>query len=101
MGCTCPLRPRLSVVRRTRGLDGIQSNRLALGVRQSLAARDARRLEMIARDLGITIPTVRTHVGRLFRKLGLNDRKGLIRHVFVCLRRHGETPALSTGDQSP
>jgi len=57
--------------------------------------------KQIARDLGITIPTVRTHVGRLFRRLGLNDRKELILHVFACLREYGETPALATGEQSP
>jgi len=56
--------------------------------------------KQIARDLGITIPTVRTHVSRLFRKLGLNDRKELILHVFTCLREHGETSGLATSDRS-
>lgn len=42
--------------------------------------------KQIARELGITVPTVRTHMGRLFHKLGISDRVELILHVFACLR---------------
>ena len=42
--------------------------------------------KQIARELSISVPTVRTHMGRLFQKLGLRDRVELILHVFACLR---------------
>jgi DNA-binding NarL/FixJ family response regulator len=42
--------------------------------------------KQIARELSISVPTVRTHMGRLFQKLGLRDRIELILHVFACLR---------------
>ena len=44
--------------------------------------------KQIARQLGITVPTVRTHVTRLFRRVGINDRVELILHVIAHLRRH-------------
>lgn len=46
--------------------------------------------KQIARELGISLPTVRTHTRRLFRKLGLNDRVELILYVFTCMRHHPE-----------
>lgn len=42
--------------------------------------------KQIAKKLGITVPTVRTHMGRLFHKLGISDRVELILHIFACLR---------------
>ena len=36
----------------------------------------------IAMDLQMAIPTVRTHMTRLFRKLRANDRADLMLHVF-------------------
>jgi DNA-binding NarL/FixJ family response regulator len=45
--------------------------------------------KQIARAMGISITTVRTHVGRLFRKLDLSDRTELVLHVFACLRHNG------------
>ncbi|MBN1943488.1 MAG: response regulator transcription factor [Phycisphaerae bacterium] len=36
----------------------------------------------IATELGISVATVRTHLCRLFGKLGLQDRIELILHVF-------------------
>ncbi|MBN2131843.1 MAG: response regulator transcription factor [Sedimentisphaerales bacterium] len=46
--------------------------------------------KQIARELGISLPTVRTHMTRLFRKLDLNDRVELVLHVFTCMREHPE-----------
>lgn len=43
--------------------------------------------KQIARAMGISITTVRTHVTRLFRKFDLNDRMELMLHVFTCLRQ--------------
>jgi DNA-binding NarL/FixJ family response regulator len=42
--------------------------------------------KQIARELGISLPTVRTHMSRLFKKLDLNDRVELILRVFTCLQ---------------
>jgi len=46
--------------------------------------------KQIARELGISLPTVRTHMTRLFRKLDLNDRVELILRVFTCLQECSE-----------
>jgi len=43
--------------------------------------------KQIARELKISVPTVRTHMGRLFHKLGLSDRVELILHIFARLRK--------------
>jgi DNA-binding CsgD family transcriptional regulator len=43
--------------------------------------------KQIARAMGISITTVRTHVSRVFRKFDLNDRAELMLHVFACLRQ--------------
>jgi hypothetical protein len=40
--------------------------------------------------LNITVPTVRTHIDRLFRKFDLNDRMELLVYVFVLLRNGGD-----------
>ncbi|MFA5292501.1 MAG: helix-turn-helix transcriptional regulator [Phycisphaerae bacterium] len=42
----------------------------------------------IAMDLKITIPTVRTHMARLFRKLEANDRADVILHVIGLFRQN-------------
>ncbi len=42
--------------------------------------------KQIAPHLKISIPTVRTHLSRLFRKLGVNDREELILHVIKHFR---------------
>jgi len=42
----------------------------------------------IAMDLKIAIPTVRTHMSRLFRKLGANDRADLALHVVGLFRQN-------------
>lgn len=43
--------------------------------------------KQIAADLGIGIPTVRTHLTRLYVRLGVVDRVQLILHVFTCVHR--------------
>lgn len=42
--------------------------------------------KQIARDMGISTATVRTHMSRLFQKLGANDRVELVLQVLACLR---------------
>ena len=42
----------------------------------------------IAIDLKMSIPTVRTHMSRLFQKLQANDRGDLILHVFGRFRQN-------------
>lgn len=44
--------------------------------------------KQIANELNIGIPTVRTHLTRLFFRLGLNDRSQMIVHVFTQFRHH-------------
>lgn len=41
----------------------------------------------IARKLNIAIPTVRTHMGRMFEKLGAEDRLGLVLLVVSTFRQ--------------
>ena len=38
--------------------------------------------KQIARDLGMSVPTVRTHLCRLFSRLGVQDRCELIVYVY-------------------
>ena len=44
--------------------------------------------KQIARELDISVPTVRTHMTRLFQKFDLKDRVGLLLHVFGALRKY-------------
>ena len=46
--------------------------------------------KQIANDLHIAIPTVRTHLKRLFMKLDVQDRIGLVLRIFYifCKSRH-------------
>ena len=50
--------------------------------------------KQIARELDISVATVRTHMGRLFEKFDLNDRVELLVHVFMSLRSIGEREAI-------
>ena len=64
---------------------------LDLSPRQAQIVREilhAKSDKQIARELHIALPTVRTHMGRLFRKFDLNDRTELLLHVFMYLREH-------------
>jgi DNA-binding CsgD family transcriptional regulator len=66
-------------------------SRLGLSPRQAQIVKEILRAKsdkQIARELDIALPTVRTHMGRLFRKFDLNDRTELVVHVFVSLREH-------------
>ena len=38
--------------------------------------------KQIASEMGISLPTVRTHLNRLFRRLNVVDRTELILHIF-------------------
>lgn len=42
--------------------------------------------KQIARDLKISVPTVRTHLRRLFQKFGVSDRVELILYIVACLQ---------------
>ncbi len=44
--------------------------------------------KQIAKELRISIPTVRTHLRRLFQKFELNDRVELILHIFGHVREN-------------
>ena len=37
----------------------------------------------IATELRLTVPTVRTHLSRIFQRNGIHDRIGLILHIFA------------------
>jgi DNA-binding CsgD family transcriptional regulator len=43
--------------------------------------------KQIANQMQIHLPTVRTHITRLFRKFDVDDREGLILHVFRRFRK--------------
>ncbi len=54
--------------------------------------------KQIASELNITVPTVRTHLERLFRKFDLNDRVELLVYVFALLRQSWDrAPAQEIG----
>ncbi len=42
--------------------------------------------KQIARDLGMSVPTVRTHLCRLFARLGVADRCELIVYIYARFR---------------
>lgn len=44
--------------------------------------------KQIASELDISLPTVRTHMARLFQRFDLNDRVELLLHVLVALREY-------------
>lgn len=44
----------------------------------------------IADELRLTVPTVRTYLSRIFGKLKVNDRVGLILHVFSLAQRFAD-----------
>ena len=70
-------------------------NDLALSPRQAQIVKHLLRGEsdkQIARALEISVPTVRTHMGRLFQKFDLNDRVELVLCIFACLREHSHRP---------
>lgn len=42
--------------------------------------------KQIARELSMSVPTVRTHLCRLFSRFGVEDRCELIVHIYSCFR---------------
>jgi DNA-binding NarL/FixJ family response regulator len=47
--------------------------------------------KQVAKALGLSEPTVRTHLTRLFARLGIDDRVQLVLRVLACRRHpHGE-----------
>jgi DNA-binding CsgD family transcriptional regulator len=62
---------------------------LALSPRQAQVVRcllQAKADKQIAGEIGISVPTVRTYLDRLFHKFHVNDRVELLVHVFGCVR---------------
>jgi len=59
------------------------SRRQAQIVEQLLCGRSDKQ---IAKELEVSVPTVRTHLGRLFMRFGVADRCELILHIFSCWR---------------
>jgi DNA-binding NarL/FixJ family response regulator len=84
-----PVRPHLEVMSEQEWTE--LHSRLELSPRQAQIVRGVLHCKSdkeIARELDITLPTLRTHLARLFRKLDLNDRTELVVHVLVSLRQH-------------
>jgi len=52
--------------------------------------------KQIARELGVSLPTVRTHLSRLFRRFDVCDRVELVLGVFARLRRHCQIEVVCT-----
>jgi len=50
--------------------------------------------KQIAQNLGITVPTVRTHLSRLFSKLKLQGRQELVLCVLMLVRGTNQTVAV-------
>lgn len=42
--------------------------------------------KQIAQKMGLAVPTIRTHMGRLFTKFNVQDRTELVTHVFNYFR---------------
>jgi DNA-binding CsgD family transcriptional regulator len=42
--------------------------------------------KQIACELQISVPTVRTYLTRLFSRFHVDDRYGLVAHIFACFR---------------
>jgi DNA-binding NarL/FixJ family response regulator len=47
--------------------------------------------KQIAAALGLRVPTVRTYLHRIFERLGVDDRLGLVLHLFA-LSHDGDHP---------
>ncbi len=63
---------------------------LGLSPRQAQIIRcllQAKGDKQIAGEIGISVPTVRTYLDRLFHKLDVNDRVELLLNVFACVRK--------------
>ena len=65
-------------------------NELCLSPRQGKVVQllfKGRSDKQIARELQIAVPTVRTHLNRLFSRFDLQNRNGLILHVVCYFRK--------------
>lgn len=75
-------------------------NELSLSPRQSEVIQhlfSGRSDKQISRELEIAVPTVRTHLTRLFSKFDLQDRNELILHVFCHFRKGCRTNGNGNG----
>ena len=83
------LDPRTEVFSKREWLDLV--NHLSLSPRQTEITKllfHGCSDKQIARKLQISIPTVRTHLGRLFLKLDVQDRSELLVYVFQHFRNN-------------
>ena len=55
----------------------------------------------IASDLGVSVHTVRTHLERLFRKLGVHSRTGVAVAVLEAYIATLQAPEAEDGEESP
>jgi len=71
---------------------------LSLSPQQDVLARNlllGKSDKQIAREMGIAIPTVRSHITRLFRKFDVCDRIELILLLVACLQACHESRPMS------
>lgn len=55
--------------------------------------------KQIARELGISVPTVRSHLQRMYAKLRVQDRTALVVYIFAWFRtNHTNIPPKNSGD---
>ena len=47
----------------------------------------------IAQRLELSVPTVRTYLGRIYDRVGVSDRLALVLHVFALAQRRTSSPA--------
>ncbi|MBN1362592.1 MAG: helix-turn-helix transcriptional regulator [Sedimentisphaerales bacterium] len=72
---------------------------LSLSPQQDALARNllsGKSDKQIAREMGIAVPTVRSHITRLFRKFDVCDRIELILLLVACLQASHESRPMST-----
>lgn len=79
---------------------GVLVKELSLSPRQSEVIKhlfSGRSDKQISKVLGIAVPTVRTHLSRLFSRFNLQDRNELILHVFCHFRKGCRTNGNGNG----
>ena len=68
----------------------VLARELKLAPRQEAIARlilEGKPDKQIAQDLKLAVPTIRTHLTRLYRRLGITDRAELLTFIFAHFRQ--------------